>query len=169
MTWGSGGFFHRAARGAAHPHPGSVNPARWQGFTLIEVLAAIALLAITFAVALGALGKSAQNASRSAQLDAAVERAQTLLAEQGLVGPLKDEATSGSFGDGMHWTLKIHRLPQPARGTQAAVSLQRGGALVVQAAGIDLYQLDVAVHYGAGRTLRLATQRAQASASTGAR
>lgn len=33
-----------------------------RGFTLIEVLAAIALLAIAFAVGLGALGKAAQNA-----------------------------------------------------------------------------------------------------------
>lgn len=136
-------------------------PAR--GFTLIEVLAAIALLAIALAVALGALGKSAQNAGRSAQLDSAVEHAQTLLAEQGLVAPLKDATTSGTFADGMHWNLQIHALPQPARGAQAAVSLQRGGAMVVQAAGVDVYQLDVAVHYGAGHVLRLATQRAQAA------
>jgi prepilin-type N-terminal cleavage/methylation domain-containing protein len=144
----------------------NLTPFRIQGFTLIEVLAAIALLAIAFAVALGALGKSAQNAGRSAQLDAAVEHAQTLLAEQGLVAPLRDATTSGTFADGMRWDLQVHALPRPARGTQAAVSLQHGGAMVVQATGIDVYQLDVAVRYGAGRTLRLATQRAQAATST---
>jgi hypothetical protein len=50
---------------------------------------------------------------------------------------------------------------------QGGVALQQGNVLVAQASGIDLYQLDVAVEYGAGRTLRLSTQRAQA-APTGA-
>lgn len=134
-----------------------------RGFTLIEVLAAIALLAITFAVALGALGKSAQNAARGAALDSAVEHAESLLAGQGLTAPLQNGTTSGTFGDGMHWTLVVHALPRPARGGAAAVALQQGGAMVAQATAVDVYQLDVAVGYGAGRTLRLATQRAQAA------
>jgi hypothetical protein len=37
------------------------------------------------------------------------------------------------------------------------------GVLLAQATGIDLYQLDASVSYGAGRTLRLSTQRAQAA------
>ena len=65
---------------------------RQRGFTLIEVLAAIALLAIAFAVGLGALGKSAQNAAQAAALDTAVERAQSLLAGQGLAAPLEDSS-----------------------------------------------------------------------------
>ncbi|HEY8228948.1 MAG TPA: prepilin-type N-terminal cleavage/methylation domain-containing protein [Rhodanobacteraceae bacterium] len=136
---------------------------RSSGFTLIEVLAAIALLAIAFAIGLGALGKSAQNAGRAAALDAAVEHAQSLFAEQGLIGPLKNESTEGTFGDGMRWTLKVHVLPRPAQGTGAAVTLQQGGAMMAQAANIELYQLDATVQYGAGRMLRLSTQRAQAA------
>lgn len=138
------------------------------GFTLIEVLAAIALLAIVFAVGLGALGKSAQNAGRSAALDTAVEHAQSLLAGQGLVAPLKNEYLSGRFDDGMAWELKIHALSRPAPAVDdagAAVVLQQGGVMMAQATGIDLYQLDVAVQYGDGRTLRLSTQRAQAAPS----
>ncbi|MGH8184846.1 MAG: prepilin-type N-terminal cleavage/methylation domain-containing protein [Rhodanobacteraceae bacterium] len=140
------------------------------GFTLLEVLAAIALLAIAFAVGLGALGKSAQNAGRSASLDTAVEHAQSLLAEQGLAAPLKDETLAGTFNDGMRWTLKIHALPRPAAagdGAGTAAALRQNGAMMAQATGIDLYQLDVAVRYGADRTLRLSTQRAQAAPATG--
>ena len=166
MTMGSGPFFQRVPRAGARMRRGKMNLIPFRGFTLLEVLAAIALLAIAFAVALGALGKSAQNAGRSAQLDSAVEHAQTLLDEQGLTAPLRDATTSGTFADGMRWDLSVHALPQPTHGTQAAVSLQHGGAMVVQATGIDVYQLDVAVHYGAGRTLRLATQRAQAATAT---
>ena len=136
------------------------------GFTLIEVLAAIALLAIAFVVSLGALGKSAQNAGRAAALDTAVEHAQTLLAGQGLGAPLKNAKLSGRFDDGMAWQLDVHALPRlatPAKDAGAAVAVQQGGVMMAQATGIDLYQLDVAVQYGAGRTLRLSTQRAQAA------
>lgn len=140
------------------PHP------RCSGFTLIEVLAAIALLAIAFAIGLGALGKSAQNAGRSAALDIAVEHAQSLLAVQGLTKPLDDGSLSGTFDDGMRWTLKIHALPRPAAAQGGGEALQQQGALMAQPSGIDLYQLDVAVQYGAGRVLRLSTQRAQAAA-----
>jgi len=137
---------------------------RPRGFTLIEVLAAIALLAIAFAIGLGALGKSAQNAGRAAALDAAVEHAQSLFAEQGLLAPLKNDSTEGAFGDGMRWTLKVHVLPRPAQGTgAAAVTLQQGGAMMAQAANIELWQLDVTVQYGAGRVVRMSTQRAQAA------
>jgi len=136
-----------------------------RGFTLIEVLAAIALLAIAFAIGLGALGKSAHNAARSAALDTAVERAQSLLSEQGLQAPLKDETRSGTFADGMRWTLKVHGLPSspPSSGAAGGVALQQGNVMLAQAPGIDLYQLDIAVQYGVGRTLRLSTQRAQAA------
>jgi general secretion pathway protein I len=138
------------------------------GFTLIEVLAALALLAIAFAVGLGALGKSGQNAARAAALDTAVEHARTLLAEQGLVAPLKNAKLSGRFDDGMAWELNAHALPRlanPANGAGAAVVLQQGGVMMAQATAIDLYQLDVAVQYGDGRVLRLSTQRAQAASS----
>lgn len=140
------------------------------GFTLIEVLAAIALVAIAFAIALSAFGGAAHNAARSAALDTAVERARTLLAEQGLTAPLKNETLSGKFDDGMGWTLDIHALPAPAApstGTGDSAPLPQGGAMMAQAAGIDLYQLDIAVQYRGGRTLRLSTQRAQAASTAG--
>lgn len=143
---------------SVRPQPG--------GFTLIEVLAALALLAIAFVVSLGALGKSAQNAGRAAALDTAVEHAQTLLAGQGLGAPLENAKLSGRFDDGMAWELNIHALPRlatPTNDAGAAVALRQGGVMMAQATGIDLYQLDVAVQYGAGRTLRLSTQRAQAA------
>lgn len=153
-------------RSCLFPVPRSRRAARAGGFTLLEVLAALAVLAIAFAIGLGALGKSAQNAGRSAALDTAVERAQSLLAGQGLTAPLKNQTLSGKFDDGMHWTLKIHSLPRAASGNQQGVVLQRQGALLAQAGAIDLYQLDLEVQYGANRVLRLSTQRAQAAAES---
>lgn len=157
------------ARRARPPAPRSRRPRCHRGFTLLEVLAAISLLAIAFAIALGTLGKAVQNATRSAALDTALERAQTLLAEQGLTGPLQNATLSGKFDDGSTWTLTIHALPKapvPADAT-AARPVPQTGPMLAQAAAIDLYQLDVAVQYGAGRTLRLSTQRAQAGQAGG--
>lgn len=150
------------------PPPRGPHPRCPRGFTLLEVLAAIALLALAFAVGLGALGAAARNAARGAALDTAVERAQTLLSEQGLAKPLVGTSQSGRFDDGMTWTLEVRALPRQATasGSGAPAGLQQDeGALMAQASGVDLYRLDVAVQYGAGRTLRLSTLRAQASAS----
>jgi len=134
-----------------------------RGFTLLEVLAAIALLAIAFAIGLTALGRAADNARRGAALDAAVEHVQTLFAEQGLAAPLRDGTSSGTFGDGMRWTLAVQALPVARRGSAPAVSLLRGnGPMMAQAAGVQVFRLDATVRYGAGRVLRLATERAQA-------
>lgn len=140
---------------------------RSRGFTLLEVLAAIALLAIAFAIGLSALGESAHNASRATALDTAVQRAQSLLAAQGLTAPLRNATLSGKFEDGKAWTLKIHALPRqaaaPDHGAEGFDTAPQGGVMVAQATAIRLYQLDVSVQYGADRTLRLSTQRAQAS------
>lgn len=147
----------------------NLTPSR--GFTLLEVLAAIALLAIAFAIGLSALGKSARNASRAAALDTAVQRAQSLLAEQGLIAPLKNAMLSGKFADGKAWTLKVHALPRPASepddDADTFDTAPQGGVMRAQAGAIRLYQLDVSVQYGADRTLRLSTQRAQAGQGDG--
>lgn len=144
-----------------------MNACAARGFTLLEVLAAIALLAIAFAIGLAALGGAARNASRAAALDAALDHAQSLLAAQGLAAPLANAALKGTFPDGMAWTLDVHALPRPAPSpddaAQAADFAPTGGVMMAQASAIDLYQLDVAVVYGDHRTLRLSTQRAQAA------
>lgn len=138
-----------------------------RGFTLLEVLAAIALLAIAFAIGLSALGGAARNARRAAALDTAVERAQTLLAQQGLTAPLESGTHSGTFKDGMAWKLQVRRVqhaaPATANAGAPADAGPQGGMMLVQASAIDLYRLDVAVQYGDHHTLRLATERAQAA------
>lgn len=131
-----------------------------RGFTLLEVLAALALLAIGFAIGLSALGRAMGNTSRAAALTAATLDAQTLLDGAGLLTPLREGVERGRFDDGMQWELRVRKyLPQqpPAANTFGAPQP------VVPASGIDLFQLDLDVHYGAGRVLHLATLRAQAA------
>ena len=50
-----------------------------------------------------------------------MEHAQSLLTAQGLDAPLENATTSGTFADGMTWSLKIHVLPRSAATPDDAV------------------------------------------------
>ncbi len=124
---------------------------RASGFTLLEVLAAIALLAFAFAIGLRAMSGALSNA---------VLQAQSLLDAQGLTAPLRAGLRHGSFVDGATWQLRasVYTPPSspPAAGFAAPPAQSFGG-------GIDLYRLDLDVHYGGSgaRALRFSTMRAQ--------
>ncbi|MEO7149507.1 MAG: prepilin-type N-terminal cleavage/methylation domain-containing protein [Rhodanobacteraceae bacterium] len=133
---------------------------RASGFTLLEVLAAIALLAFAFAIGLRAMSGALSNATRGAALTTAVLQAQSLLDAQGLTAPLRAGLRHGSFVDGATWQLRasVYTPPSspPAAGFAAPPAQSFGG-------GIDLYRLDLDVHYGGSgaRALRFSTMRAQ--------
>lgn len=133
---------------------------RASGFTLLEVLAAIALLAFAFAIGLRAMSGALGNATRGAAMTTAVLQAQSLLDAQGLTMPLRAGVQQGSFGDGATWQLRtsvyVPSPPPPATGFVAPPLQSLGG-------GIDLYRLDLDVHYGGSGThaLNLSTLRAQ--------
>lgn len=133
---------------------------RASGFTLLEVLAAIALLAFAFAIGLRAMSGALGNATHGAALTTAVLQAQSLLDAQGLTVPLRTGVQRGSFADSATWQLRTSMdtppPPPPAAGFVASPAQPLGG-------GIDLYRLDFDVHYGGGgaRTLHFSTLRAQ--------
>ena len=77
------------------------------GFTLIEVLVALAIAAIGLAFFLSAAGVGLQNAGIADQYVQATRRAQSRLAEVGLTMPLKQGDYSGDDGDGFRWRVVI--------------------------------------------------------------
>lgn len=145
---------HRSAFAPTRPgaHP------RSSGFTLLEVLAAIALLAFAFAIGLRAMSGALHNTSRGAAMTAATLEAQSLLDMQGLTAPLRASVQQGRFADGAAWRLRVSAYQPPATPhpqTDATAPVQIGNN------GIDLFRIDLDVNYDKTRVLHFATLRAQ--------
>lgn len=87
-----------------HPEPAERAS---NGFTLIEVLVALAIAAIGLAFFLSAAGVGLQNTSLADQYVQATRRAQSRLAQAGLTVPLKQGDYSGDDGGGFRWQVTV--------------------------------------------------------------
>src|SRR5690242_15680824 len=139
-----------------------------KGFTLLEVLAAIALLAFAFAIGLRAMSGALGNSARGEAMTQTTLEAQSLLDMQGLTDPLRAGVQQGRFDDGASWRLQtsVYRPPASSSNPSAAFStpespsddefggLNRGGV-------IDLFRLDLDVRYAGNRSLHFSTLKAQ--------
>jgi general secretion pathway protein I len=120
------------------------------GFTLIEVLVALAIAAIGLAFFLSATGVGLQNATIADQYIQATRRAQSRLAQVGLTVPLKQGDYTGDDGDGFSWEVKI---AAPLVNTQTTSTLTPA---------LGLYPIDVRVRWrrgGSGREVSLRSER----------
>ena len=98
-------------------------PARRQaGFSLLEILVSLVVVALTVGAALRVYGQAADSASRGEQALSALMTAQSLLAEHGSTIPLKSGTSFGRAEPGLQWRsvispykgldrLQTHRLP----------------------------------------------------------
>ncbi len=138
------------------------------GFTLLEVLAAIALLAFAFAIGLRAMSGALGNSARGEAMTQAALESQSLLDMQGLSVPLRAGEQQGRFPDGASWRLQTSVYRPPANSNAAATfstpeSLadddDAGG--LNRGSGIDLFRLDLDVRYAGTRTLHFSTLKAQ--------
>ncbi len=120
-----------------------------RAFTLLEVIAAIALLAIAFTVLMRVAGGSTRLSENAADHSEAALWARSLLDTAYTSEPLQPGSTSGRFDERFRWRLDVTRW--------------RPGSAPAQAP-LQLYQLDLAVSWGPQehprtahfRTLRLA-------------
>jgi general secretion pathway protein I len=85
---------------------------RQSGFTLLEMLAALTVLALCFTVLLGAFGQSARALQQARHSDRLNLAARSLLEELG-EGALQPGSTAGNW-DGLPWTLEVQEQPVPA-------------------------------------------------------
>jgi general secretion pathway protein I len=83
---------------------------RESGFTLLEMLAAMTIMAISSTVLLVAFGQSAHSLSQVNQSDRLTHAAMSVMDEQA-EGSLVNGIRQGTMGDGIEWQLSIARQP----------------------------------------------------------
>jgi type II secretion system protein I len=81
------------------------NPAGDAGFTLIEILVALAIFAVSGAALLSIVSTSLDRGDNTSKRTIASLHLQSLLAEAGSTIPL--QGGHGSFDDGMAWQIRI--------------------------------------------------------------
>jgi general secretion pathway protein I len=83
------------------------------GFTLLEMLAALAVMAVCCSVLLVAFGQSARSLQHVARSDRLTLAARTLLDQEGAEG-LQSGHREGVLNGGVHWQLTVRQQPTRA-------------------------------------------------------
>jgi general secretion pathway protein I len=133
---------------------------RQRGFSLLEVIAAIAVLAIAFAALMQVAGSSLSLTARANERTQAALRARTLLDSAFVMEPIREGASEGRFDDTYRWTMQVGRYSLPA-----ATPTPDG-----MVAASTLYRLDLDVIWGAEgaeRHARFSTLRMGGSGQDG--
>jgi general secretion pathway protein I len=89
------------------------------GFTLVEVLVALAIVAIAFAVALGILSSGLSRLDHDHNVQHALLVAQSELARVGQDIPVADRVIDGEGENGFAWHIAITPFPAVAGGLAA--------------------------------------------------
>jgi general secretion pathway protein I len=117
------------------------------GFTLVEVIVALAMLSLGLSVLLGMISSGLGRTASAAKMAEAGSLAQSLLAEVGTELPIKMEERNGLFSEGYRWHLRM----RPYGGTKE----REDGPL-------SLYQISAEIAWDEGterRSFTLSTLR----------
>jgi general secretion pathway protein I len=79
------------------------------GFTLVEVIVALAILALSLSVLLGTISNTAWRSAQAEKLTRAGSLAQSLLARAGTEMSIREGETTGEFPGGFRWRLIAQR------------------------------------------------------------
>lgn len=112
-----------------------------QGFSLLEVVAAVLLLAITFASLMRVAGSSIDLTQRSAERSAAAMWARSLLDSAFVLEPIRAGRSSGRFDARYRWQLDVQPWTVPG----AAAPAQPAAAMPLR-----LFRLDLDVLWRSG-------------------
>lgn len=141
---------------------------RVQGFTLIEIVAALVLFALAIGVFMQMTGNSMKATRQAKAYSTAALHAQSLLDAVGHGEELEEGQDSGRFDDGYEWTLVVRkedpRVTTRNAGIQPAATgaapAPQGAAQPLGAAGIteevpvDLFRLELTLRWPEGRDWR---------------
>lgn len=125
----------QGARAPSKPRPRRFRDGE-AGFTLVEVIVALAVLSIGIGVLFGTISASLRRSAAAARTAEASSLAQSLLARVGTEIPIRADEQSGELANGYRWTLKTsvygdarERQEWPIGGYRVAaeVNWQEGG------------------------------------------
>jgi len=83
---------------------------RQAGFTLVEVIVAIAILSVALTGLLAAIGNALRQTAQADRMAEAGSLAQSLLARLGPELPLGERQQAGQFANGFRWRLNCERF-----------------------------------------------------------
>ncbi len=87
---------------------------RQRGFTLVEVLVSLAILAVALAVLLGAISASLDRTRKNRDEALAISLVQSLIAKAQTRPTLSAGRTDGAYSNGYRWQLDVTRLGNAA-------------------------------------------------------
>lgn len=128
------------------------------GFTLLEVVIALAIAALALIALFRAGGDGLVAVSIASRAEEAVQRAQSHLAALGRLAPLREGQSEGDDGGGYRWRLRVAH----------AAHWQVPGAAGATAALTTLYDVEVSILWrgnGHDRAVVLRTERIGISVS----
>jgi general secretion pathway protein I len=124
-------------------------PSRRAGFTLLEVVVAVAILALSLGAVMRIFGTGLRSLEAAERHTIATLHAQSKLDEMGIEEPLAAGETAGSFERGYRWRASVSPYSEPDFEADAAT-------------GMTAYQVSVTVTWDEGEvaltTLRLAVE-----------
>ena len=131
-------------------------PSRTAGFTLLEVLVALAIAGLSLIVLFRAGGDGLVATDTATRAEEAVERAQSHLAALGHDVALAQGESEGDDGGGYRWRLRV----------EPAASWRSGGVNGIPVSATTLFDVEVAISWPGGhhersvvlRTRRIATE-----------
>ena len=101
-------------RSPTHPAPRTTHPARSaeHGFTLLEVIIALAILGVTFALAMQLLAAGVRSAKAAEDYTHAALLARQKMGEIVVKPAFEGSADGGELGGGFRWVSEVQPLPQ---------------------------------------------------------
>ncbi len=136
---------------------------RAQGFTLLEVLVALTVLAIGAAITLSLISGSLGNIRKVQLRTRAVEHAETVM-ELALLDAtvLQPTAYSGTFEDGSHWSVQVDEYDPPMPPQIDPQDLPPDMPVKLLRYTVEMYNPDSRAPDYRLQTLKLVNKRAQA-------
>ena len=135
-------------------HGGRSCPRTAAGFSLIEIVAAFAILALGMGLCMEIATSAMRQSRQAAEYTQAALNAKSLLDTVGIAERLEEGSDSGEFDERYRWELSV--IPY-----ESEVGAESG--LDATASGVELYRLELLVTWQAGRgqrEARFATLRA---------